>query len=230
MILCRLPELMDQPSLGQDERAEALQLLNRINRRLGVDRRLCDWVRGVAGSESVSVLDLGSGGGGLLGYMVQRNGTAGPLRLIGLDQSLPALKLARRWQDSRVRWIRGDALHIPLADSSVDLVTCSLFLHHFDEGQVVQILRGAARVAKKGIVIGDLTRSRLALVSTWLFTHLASRSPVCHYDAAVSVRAAYNKEELAGLAAQAGLNNTQVRSHFPFRMILIWNRSETKTT
>ena len=149
-------------------------------------------------------------------------------RLLGVDRSKRALHHARSWQSSRIRWICGDALCIPLGDNNVDVVTCSLFLHHFDEPQVIQILLEARRVAAVGLVLADLTRSRLALMLTWLCTHLASRSIVFRHDGPASVRAAYTRGEMAALAHEAGLEKAHVERHFPFRMILVWKKPGAK--
>ncbi len=87
-----------------------------------------------------------------------------------------ALGLAQRWYGQVIRWLPADARNIPLADDSIDIVTCSLFLHHFGEADAVLVLREAARVARLGIVIDDLSRSRVALVLTWFATRILSRS------------------------------------------------------
>lgn len=223
MIRLRVPELMDQPSLDEREHLCALQALNRVNRLLGIDRTLAVCVRKIA-SLPLSILDLGSGGGGFLGYLANHSTVTLNERLLGLDRSKRALHHAGHWQSPRIRWLCGDALCIPLGDNSVDVVTCSLFLHHFDEPQVIQILAEVRRVAAVGLVLADLTRSRLALMLTWLCTHLASRSVVFRHDGPASVRAAYTRGEMAALAHQAGLEEADVRSEFPFRMILLWKK------
>ncbi len=228
MIRCRLPELMDQPFLDEQQHAHGLQSLNRINRVLGVDRGLYSCIRQIEEGDRLSVLDLGSGGGGFLGYIASRNANWNDQMLLGLDKSAFALRQAGNWQGNNIRWIRADALHMPLADNSVDWVTSSLFLHHFDEEDVVNILREASRVARKGVVIGDLTRSRLALVLTCMTTRLTSRSRVFHIDGPRSVRAAFRPSKLEELAESAGLSGAKVTRRFPFRMILSWRKaSET---
>jgi ubiquinone/menaquinone biosynthesis C-methylase UbiE len=222
MIRCRTPELIDEPSLDTHAHADALRSLNRVNRVLGVDRRLYSAVAQLGPPGRLSVLDLGTGGGGFLGYFFRRRGGTGMPQLLGLDCSEFALGRAEAWYDGAVRPVVADARRIPLADGSVDVVTCSLFLHHFDEADVVCILREAARVARRGVVISDLSRSRLALVLTWITTRLISRSHVFHVDGPKSVRAAFRGSELAAMADRAGLVGACVRSRFPFRLMLVW--------
>jgi SAM-dependent methyltransferase len=224
MIRCRTCELMDDPGLDAGVHAHALRSLNRVNRLLAVDLGLYAGVRQLGPVDRMSVLDLGAGGGGFLDYLSRRRGGTGRPVLVGLDRSAFALRQARAWYDGGIRSLLADALRVPLADNSVDVVTCSLFLHHFDEPDAVAILREAARVARRGIVVGDLTRSWLALVLTWLATRMVSRSPVFHVDGTRSVRAAFRVDEVADLARRAGLAGASVRRRFPFRLMLIWRK------
>ncbi len=222
MIRHRTPELIDDPSLDPQAHAHALWSLNLVNRLLGVDRRLYAALATLGAADRLSVLDMGAGGGGFLGYVFRRRGGASTPPLLALDWSAFALAQAEMWYDGMIRPVVADARHIPLADSSIDVVTCSLFLHHFDEADIVDILREAARVARRGLIIGDLSRSRLAYVLTWMVTRLISRSRVFHVDGPRSVRASFRPDELAELAGQAGLAGAQVRRRFPFRLMLVW--------
>jgi ubiquinone/menaquinone biosynthesis C-methylase UbiE len=224
MIRCRTPEMIDAPSLDTRAHAHALQSLNLVNRLLAVDRGLYAAVERLGPADRLSVLDLGTGGGSFLGYLFRRRGGRSMPPLLGLDFSTFALTQAEAWYDGAVRPVVADARKIPLAENSVDVVTCSLFLHHFDEADVLGILREAARVARRGVVVSDLSRSRLALVLTWITTRVISRSRVFHVDGPKSVRAAFRRGELAELAARAGLAGACVWRRFPFRLMLVWRK------
>jgi len=218
----RIPEVMDGAGIDADDHAHALRSLNRINRVVGVDRRLLGVLRRI-GSANGSVLDLGCGGGGFLGLFADQSGLGRPL-LLGVDRSAHALNCAARWQRPGIHWISADACKLPLPDKSFDVVTCSLFLHHFDEPQAIRVLREAGRVARRAVIIVDLVRSRLAWVLTWIVTRLLSRSWVFHVDGPRSVRAAFRPNELADLARRAGMPDANMERCFPFRMILTWNK------
>ena len=75
--------------------------------------------------------------------------------LTGLDFSAEMLSRARRkFPSSNVRWIEGDAMHLPFADASLDLVTAAFGfrnLSNYAEG-----LREIARVLRPGGQIGIL--------------------------------------------------------------------------
>ena len=224
MLRIRSPELMDDPRLHATEHVHALRALNRINRVLGADRQLAAGINDLAGCDFNSVLDLGAGGCGFLGFLAGKDVAHIERRYIALDVSQRALRYAGQWHTESIHCVRADAHRVPFADDSIDIVTSSLFLHHFSDEGVTSILREASRVARKGIVIGDLTRSRVAWITTWLATHATSRSRVFHVDGPRSVRAAFRPAELQSLTEHAGLRNATVARRFPFRMMLVWKK------
>ena len=236
MIRRRVSELMDDPTLDHDEHRRALRSLNRVNRWLGTDKLLYCRLRPRLNRDRFSLLDLGSGGGSFLRYTAAQHELPAGSQLIGLDRSAYALIAARNWSTPepisrrdrpvRILWIAADARRIPLPDESVDVVVCSLFLHHFDTADIVQILSESARVARQGLVASDLIRLPMAWYVTWLATRLFSRSHVCHVDGPRSVQAALRPDELRECATQAGLTGASIETHFPFRMTLAWRRND----
>lgn len=220
----RIPEVMDGPSVDERAHAHALRSLNRIARLLGFDRQQYRCLKNLLGNHA-SVLDIGCGGGGYLGHIARQQGPESACKLIGLDYSTFALNCARQWQGERIRVLASDARRLPFANDSIDVVTCALFLHHFDEADAVIILREAARVARRGIVFADLSRSWPAWALTWLVTRVVSRSWIFHVDGPRSVRAAYDPGELTDLARLAGLEGARVERRFPFRLMLTWKKA-----
>ena len=102
-----------------------------------------------------------------------------------------------------------------------DVVTCSLFLHHLDEPDVLTVLRAMA-AAGSLVLVNDLVRSRFNLLQVWVAARLFSRSRVVHVDGPLSIRGALTVAEMRRLAEQAGLTGATVQSKFPCRMRLTW--------
>lgn len=209
---------MDDPRLDAGAHSQGLRSLARSSRWLGADHAVLRTIHGVA-QNAQSFLDLGCGSGSLL----QRIGASIPSRIIGVDRSRFALGLAAKSQPSR-NWIVADVRKLPLADRSVDVAVCTLLVHHFDPDDAVKLLSEAGRIARLAVIISDLTRSRLALICTWLFTRIFSRSWVFHVDGPRSVRAAYTRLEMQSLTVRAHLDGVIIRGQFPFRMLLIWRK------
>lgn len=216
----RIPEEMDDPHLDGDAHYCALQSLARANRLLGVDQAIARALARAA-PPTASVLDIGCGSGALLGGLANLHN--GSRRIVGVDRSERALRLAVK-STPKGEWIAADVRQLPLASGSMDVVVCTLLLHHFDEEDVVAILAEAARVARIGVLVSDLTRSRIGWIATWVVTRLLSRSWVFHTDGPRSVRAAYAVSDMQMLARRANLADATITRQFPFRMMLMWHK------
>ena len=96
-------------------------------------------------------------------------------------------------------------MRLPFRDNAFDVVSCSLFAHHFDPDPLRLIMGEALRVSRRAVIINDLIRSRLHLLLVYLGLPLF-RSRITWHDAPASVRAAYTIREmkaiLAGLPAR----------------------------
>lgn len=84
----------------------------------------------VSALEPSAVLDLGCGTGRLTAKLAGRFPAA---IVVGLD--LSSGMLARAASDGRIGWVRGDAAHLPLAQGSIDLVTCTESFHWYQDQQ-----------------------------------------------------------------------------------------------
>jgi hypothetical protein len=114
-----------------------------------------------------------------------------------------------------------------LADSlptDYDVLSCSLFLHHLEEAQAVDLLRRMAAAARRCVLIHDLRRGLAGFWLACVGTRLLSRCDVVHLDGPRSVRAAFTVAEAAALARQAGLEGAVVTPRWPCRFLLSWQR------
>jgi ubiquinone/menaquinone biosynthesis C-methylase UbiE len=115
-----------------------------------------------------------------------------------------------------------DAFRLPFAERSFDFVLCSLFLHHFEDSQVVELLRGMYRLARKAILVCDLERHVLPYLFLPATRALFRWQRITLHDGPISVRAAFRKQELAELAGKAGISRIQTRIYRPaFRITLV---------
>jgi ubiquinone/menaquinone biosynthesis C-methylase UbiE len=116
----------------------------------------------------------------------------------------------------------GDGRSLPFPDRSFDIAHASLLLHHLEPTAAVAVLGEMSRVARRGIVVNDLLRGRLAWLGAWLLSHLATRNRYTRYDGPLSVRRAYTVPELTSLIAAAGLRvqASTVSGFFRHRVVL----------
>jgi 2-polyprenyl-3-methyl-5-hydroxy-6-metoxy-1,4-benzoquinol methylase len=226
----RQPEIMDQPGLEVSQHQEALRGLARINWLSASDAILWKPIRQLALEKSdrpICVLDLATGGGDVpirLDRRARRGGVH--ITFAGADLSPSAIEFARQQasqSNARVEFFRLDALNATLP-TDYDVITCSLFLHHLETDQAVDLLRRMGQAARSMVLINDLIRSRLGHVLANLGTRILTGSKIVRYDGPQSVRAAFTIPEAQQLAEQAGLQNAAISQHWPVRFLLRWRR------
>lgn len=204
----RLPraELLD--NAGAAAASRSLADLVRINRYFGGHRTIRSTLRKLFEPvDSFSVLDVGAGSGDSAGAIQSAFPNA---RVASLDYRLSHLRLA-----SGLRVV-ASAFLLPFRPKAFDVVFCSLFLHHFDEAQILELLKNFGALARKVVVAVDLERhwfARRFLPATNIFF---SWHEITLHDGPVSVESGFLPDELSDLARTAGLREVQVRRHLPW--------------
>lgn len=228
----RQPELMDQPGLEEAAHHAALAGLRRVNWLSGGVPAMWQQLQTLARTASVDrplrVLDVACGGGDVIVRLAERAKRHGlPILFDGCDISETALKLgyqlARQRRMLDMRFFQQDVLHEPLPDR-YDVILCSLFLHHLDQSDAVLLMKNMAQAARRAILVDDLLRTRLGYLLCWVGCRIVTQSRIVWNDGPLSVRAAFTMEEARQLAGQAGLNEIQIRRHWPERFLLRWSR------
>jgi len=205
------PEILD--TLPPEEARGSLADLARINQRWGGHstlRWLVDDI--IPPGEPFTLLDVGAASGDMGRRLLEWRPEAQVTCLDYIESHLEVCGSNR---------IAGDAFALPFAERSFDYVFSSLFLHHFTNTQVVELLAGFGRVARKQVLAIDLWRHPVPYYfisqTRWLF----GWHPVTVHDGAISVEAAFSPEELVDLARRAGLAEPRARTFVPaFRIAL----------
>ena len=205
-------ELLDGPLDDPAALRGNLRDLERANRWLGGASLSARAIGALAGDrEALTVLDVGTGAADIPAALLARAARDGrQLRVTGIDSRPEVLSAAvvRRPHLSMTPGLElhvGDGRSLPFPDRSFDIAHASLLLHHLEPTMAVALLREMSRVARRGIVVNDLIRGRLAWVGAWLLSHFATRNRYTRHDAPLSVRRAYTVAELTSLIAAAGL-------------------------
>ena len=224
----REPELMDDPGLEHERHLQALTALRRVNQVSFGAARLWAEVKRVhaATGRPVRVLDLACGGGDLLASVARRaDARSVPVELHGCDVSAVAVaETLRAGQTSAaVDAFQLDVLHDPLPDD-YDVITTSLFLHHLDRPEAVDVLTRMAAATRHSLFVQDLRRTRAGYALAWIGLHTLTRSDVARRDGLVSVRSAFTLAEVAELCTEAGIPDAEIRRGWPQRFTVRWER------
>ncbi len=217
-------EILDDPAADPALAERSLRDVALANRLFGGRRAVVREVSRLLTSEhahaTISLLDLGTGLGDIPNAAQRVAARRGlELRTIGLELT-PRLARAARSSCSAV--VAGSAMSLPFADRSVDIVTCSQVLHHFEGAEAEQLLRECTRVARVGVVIGDLRRSWLAVAGLWATSFALGFHPVSRHDGVVSILRGYTPKELARLIEKVTHQHPVVRRALGWRVTATW--------
>ena len=220
----RTNELMDAPDADPELVRQSLRFLRRANRLLGYTRstlgHLERFSRGWRRGERIRVIDFATGSADLPRAIVRWGERRRfDIRVVGVDlHATTAAAATAQNPDPRIRIVRCDVLRLPFADGSFDYATTSLFLHHLDDDDVVRVLAAMSRVARRGIIAGDLLRRRRAYAWIKLFTLFAN--PIVKHDGPASVAQAFTRDEVLALRDRARVGYANYFEHAGHRFVL----------
>lgn len=226
-------ELLDGTVYTPAELKDNFRDIRRVNQLLGgtstILRHLPSLLRHIPDTRPAAILDLASGCADIpiaISQWAKRRGQ--PVAIVASDVSDAILALAEAaiGADPDIDLARYDARAISLPDRHVDIVLCSLALHHFPPDEAVQVLREMARLSRTGFILNDLRRSRPGYAAAWAAARLTTRNRLTRNDAPLSVRRAYTPHELDGMLRRAGITDATISTHPWFRMAAAWRRAE----
>lgn len=218
-------EVLDDAACDPALRERSLTDVARANRLLGgthavlaeLSAIMPDLVR--LGRE-VTLLDVGTGLADIpeaARRMLARRGIQ--LRTVGLDG---AISLARASRARVAHAVCGDALALPVATGSVDVVTCSQVLHHFAAADAARLVAEMDRVARIGAIVSDLRRSWVAAGGLWAVSFPMGFHPVSRADGMLSVLKGFTADELHDLVRGATGRAPVVRRRLGWRITATW--------
>jgi len=225
-----VPEVMDDPALDPHRHFQALKGLNRINRISSSGQSIWQVLTKLANAHTnkpLRVLDIATGAGDVPISLYRRAQKQRiDLLIDACDISNRAVTYAQqqaKHANADIRFFQLDVVRQPIP-SGYDVIISSLFFHHLDDQQMLDLLKKMAQATGQMVLINDLRRGWTGLLAAYIATHLVTRSHVVHTDGPRSVRAACTIDEFQSLAHRAHLKGATVKPSWPMRMMLVWSR------
>ena len=219
-----LSEMMDDPACDLETLRRTYAQFGAVNRLVsGWEGTYKRFVRPLAASQPVHLLDVGSGGGDIprkLAVWATRDGVA--LRVTAIDPDERATAYAQSQPHPRNVTFRcastGDLVQ---AGERFDLVMSNHLLHHLSAEEVEKVCLESAHLSRGPVIHKDLERADLAYAGFMaLATPLFRRSFIVH-DGLVSICKSFTMDELRGVARKVEIPGWRVERSFPFHLLLI---------
>ena len=213
------PEALDV-GVAPDEALRSLADLRFVNRWLGNRGR---FVRAVLpylqASPRPRLLDVGCGSGDVTAVL--RRALEGRLAAAAVDIKLLHLQAAPR----ELLRVVADARRLPFAPNTFDVVTASLFLHHFDQTALPELLRALYALARRALVVNDLRRARVPYVFGKAVFPLLFKSRVSVEDGLISIRSSFREPDLRAAFSAAGVPSVRIERNWPYRLLAVAEKS-----
>jgi len=220
------PELLDAPHHDAAELEESLDQVAEVNRLLGGTRAILRALENApVPSSEFAILDVGTGSADIpiaIDRWAQQHSRSVAITAVDLHPQMTALAERRTRHLAAVDVRQADALDLPFDDDAFDVVLLSLTLHHFERGDQLRALHGAARVARHAVIVNELERCLPNYLGARLLAHTRWRSNrLTRHDGPLSVLRAFTMPELRSIAGDAGLAVISLERLWFFRLIMV---------
>ena len=202
-----LPETLDALAEDDPRAIRSRRDLRRVNRVMGTRaimlRGLADVVAPRARGTALRVLEPGAGDGSLMLALAEKLSVSWPaveLTLLDRQRLVSAETLSGF---ARLGW-KAKSLNVDMLDwiatpalQRWDVIATNLFLHHFDDRRLPDVLRGIGERCDYFFAC-EPRRTRLPLIASHLIGAIGANA-VTREDAVLSVHAGFRGDELATL-------------------------------
>ncbi|MBT1704221.1 methyltransferase domain-containing protein [Chryseosolibacter indicus] len=181
-------------------------------------------IKNIDRTRKLSIVDLGCGSGDIL-RLIRKSLNKRQINadLIGVDANPNIIAYAKK-HNAKESGIHFEALNIfseEFKTRQFDIVTATLFFHHFTNDQLISFFAQLKNQVRIGIVINDIHRHWFAYYSIKWLTKLFSKSTMVINDAPLSVMRAFKKVELENILQNAGIKNYKIKWMWAFRWQII---------
>lgn len=224
-------ELMDDFSIGGDLLRDTLDKLENINRWLGGNKVTLKGLKSILKNhpkeQEITIIDIGCGHGDILRDVAKYGRKHKYIfKLIGVDANPSAIDYANELSKEypELSFITEDIFSNDFKKRKVDVVLATLFLHHFKEEELASFLATTLKQTKKGIVVNDLHRNKLAYY-LFLLLSLFIKNRMIIEDGLTSVLRGFKRKDLERISKtlrQAQCDNLKYSITWKWAFRFLW--------
>jgi 2-polyprenyl-3-methyl-5-hydroxy-6-metoxy-1,4-benzoquinol methylase len=219
---------MDDMTMSGPELERTLDLLASINLWLGGNALTLDgigkMIRDLPKDRTIRIVDLGCGNGDMLRKLHAFGKKMGyDFELIGIDANPASVDYARGLSKGmdNVSFTTVNIFSAEFREMEYDIAIATLFMHHFSDDEITELVSGIKSKSRIGVLINDLHRSELAYSLFWIIS-LFFGNHVARNDGLVSIRKAFRREDLEKYAKKIkGKSSISWRWAFRYQWIIM---------
>lgn len=218
------PEIMDNFDLQGKELEKTLKDLDKVNSLLGGNEITVEGVEKVLGSSCflppLRIVDVGCGNGSILKEVAQMGRQKGvKMQLVGIDANENAIPIAQENTKDypEISFRALDVFSEEFKSMDVDIIMCTLTLHHFSDEEIKKLLKLFSMQAKMGVVINDLQRSKWAYYLFKLFCFFFIRNEINRKDGLTSILRSFKKRDLENYGKNLEVRKQIIKKKWAFR-------------
>lgn len=217
-------EIMDDFELQGEELRKTLDDLDRVNKWLGGNKVTVEGVDKILKSacfaQPVSITDVGCGNGSLLKEVADYGRSHGiKMNLQGIDANEHTIGIAKENTKDypEITFEAQDIFSEAFKAKEVDIILCTLTMHHFKDKEIEEILHVFSNICQMGIVINDLQRSKLAYYLFEAFSAFFIKNDIARRDGLTSVLRSFKKDDLEWYGRNLNMRDQKIAWKWAFR-------------
>ncbi|QOW09112.1 methyltransferase domain-containing protein [Kaistella flava (ex Peng et al. 2021)] len=219
-----LEESMDDFSIDNEGLVTALDDIARINQLLGGNSVTLGGVKTLIKDfpkdKTITIMDFGCGSGDML-RMLSKFGKENNLnfQLIGIDANEATIRHAEKCSVDfeNITYLAEDIFLYDFSKYNIDIALITLTLHHFKDDEILKIMRVILNLVKKGIVVNDLQRSKLAYRLFQAIIFIFRLEKMTAEDGLISILRGFKREDLDKFSKDLGLKKFSIKWKWAFR-------------
>ena len=217
-------EWLDRDDIPFDAIERNMHELDLINTWLGGHRiTLLGLKEFITDKKKITICEIGCGGGdNLVAISKWCKKKNIEVAFVGIDINPHCIAVAKsRFSDSNSRFITSDYRSVQFENEMCDVVFSSLFCHHFENEDLISMLRWMGKNSRLGFFINDLHRHIMAYHSIAILTKCFSKSRMVIHDPPISVSRGFIRNEWIALLEKANINEYAVTWKWAFRWLIL---------